>query len=205
MKKLTALILAAMMIFAACAALAGTVEYEIPEVGKLAGSTVHATVGAYHAEDNTFEVTVYGYDTFTPEAAANATVGDTVLAGGVLHQIRGTEMAGDTLYYDCDGEQFCFDRLEDGTVIARSADDDRIFMHVIAVLRLPAAAGIILEDNSDPDLDAQMKVIEGLDEILKVQAEKEAYSIGFDFYATTVTLNEALEIVKIHQDFDVAQ
>jgi len=29
-------------------------------------------------------------------------------------------------------------------------------------------------------------------------------SIGFDFYATTVTLNGKPEIVKIHQDFDVA-
>ena len=46
---------------------------------------------------------------------------------------------------------------------------------------------------------------ESLDAILKVKAEKEETSNGFDFYATTVTLNENLEIVKIHQDFDVAQ
>ena len=50
-----------------------------------------------------------------------------------------------------------------------------------------------------------MKVYGSLEEILKVKAEKEETSIGFDFYATTVTLNEKLEIVKIHQGFDVAQ
>jgi hypothetical protein len=50
-----------------------------------------------------------------------------------------------------------------------------------------------------------MKVYEGLQEVLKAKAEKEENSIGFDFYATTVTLNEKLEIVKIHQNFDVAQ
>jgi hypothetical protein len=78
-------------------------------------------------------------------------------------------------------------------------------MHAIAVVYLPAADGIVYEDNSDPDLDAQMKVVEGLEAILKAKAEKEETSIGFDFYATTVTLNEKLEIVKIHQNYDVAQ
>lgn len=77
-------------------------------------------------------------------------------------------------------------------------------MHAIAVLLLPPAEGIVYEDNSDPELDAQMKVYDGLEEILKVKAEKEETSIGFDFYATTVTLNGKPEIVKIHQDFDVA-
>ena len=78
-------------------------------------------------------------------------------------------------------------------------------MHAIAVLLLPPAEDIVYEDNSDPDLDAQIKVYYGLEEILKIKAEKEEISIGFDFYATTVTLNEKLDIVKIHQDFDVAQ
>ena len=88
---------------------------------------------------------------------------------------------------------------------ARSTDDDRVYMHAIAVLQLKPAEGIVYEDNSDPDLDAQMKVITGLEEILKAKAEKEETSIGFDFYATKVTLNEKLEIVRIHQDYDVAQ
>ncbi len=50
-----------------------------------------------------------------------------------------------------------------------------------------------------------MKAVMGLEEILKAKAEKEETSIGFDFYATKVTLNENLEIVLIHQDYDVAQ
>ena len=29
--------------------------------------------------------------------------------------------------------------------------------------------------------------------------------IGFDFYATVITLNENMEIEVIHQDYDVAQ
>ena len=88
---------------------------------------------------------------------------------------------------------------------ARSTDDDRQYMHAIAVLLLCPAEGLVYEDDSDPDLDAQMKVYDSLEEILKVKAEKEETSIGFDFYATTVTLTDKLEIVKIHQRFDVAQ
>ena len=39
----------------------------------------------------------------------------------------------------------------------------------------------------------------------KIKAEKETTSIGFDFYATVITLNENMEIEVIHQDYDVAQ
>ena len=46
---------------------------------------------------------------------------------------------------------------------------------------------------------------EGLENILAVKAEKEKTSIGFDFYATIITLNENMEIEVIHQDYDVAQ
>ena len=45
----------------------------------------------------------------------------------------------------------------------------------------------------------------GLEEILKIKAEKEETSIGFDYYATLIELNGNLEIVRIHQDYDVAQ
>ena len=41
--------------------------------------------------------------------------------------------------------------------------------------------------------------------VLKIKAEKEPTSIGFDFYATVITLNENMEIEVIHQDYDVAQ
>ena len=46
---------------------------------------------------------------------------------------------------------------------------------------------------------------EGLENILKIKAEKEENSIGFDYYATVITLNSNMEIEVIHQDFDVAQ
>ena len=117
---------------------------------------------------------------------------------GGLHQgCGGTD--GEEIVLGSSGEE------DDDSLIARSTMDDRIFMHVTAVLHLPAAEGIVFEDNSNPDLDAEPVVTEGLDAILKVKAEKEETSNGFDFYATTVTLNENLEIVKIQQDFDVAQ
>ena len=45
----------------------------------------------------------------------------------------------------------------------------------------------------------------GLDDILKIKAEKEKTSIGFHYYATIIELNDAMEIVRIHQDYDVAQ
>ena len=44
-------------------------------------------------------------------------------------------------------------------------------MNEIAVLHLPLAEGAIFEDNSDPDLDAKPVITEGLEGILKVQAE----------------------------------
>ena len=78
-------------------------------------------------------------------------------------------------------------------------------MSVVSVLYLPAAEGIVYEDNSDPDLDAEPVITEGLDAILKIKAEKEKTSIGFHYYATIIELNDAMEIVRIHQDYDVAQ
>ena len=89
-------------------------------------------------------------------------------------------------------------------MIAQSTDDDRRYMHAFAVLDLPVAQGIFFEDNSDPDAQDAV-VTSGLENILKVKAEKEENSIGFDFYATLIELNDNMEIVRIHQDFDVAQ
>ena len=89
-------------------------------------------------------------------------------------------------------------------MIARSTDDDRRYMHAFSILHLPAAAAIRYEDNSDPD-KAEAVITEGLDDILKIKSEKETTSIGFDFYATVITLNENMEIEVIHQDYDVAQ
>jgi hypothetical protein len=77
-------------------------------------------------------------------------------------------------------------------------------MHAFAILHLPAAANILYEDNSDPE-KAEAAVTNGLENILKIKAEKEETSIGFDFYATIIELNDDMEIVRIHQDYDVAQ
>lgn len=205
MKKLIALTLAVVMLCTVSLAFAKTFEPE----GQLAGKTLHATVGAYDPETKTFTVTVYEYDRFGKDTAGDLAAGDTILVGGRLYTIAGQEdLDGTTVWKSTDGEEIVLGSSgeeDDDSLIARSTMDDRIFMHVTAVLHLPAAEGIVFEDNSNPDLDAEPVVTEGLDAILKVKAEKEETSNGFDFYATTVTLNENLEIVKIHQDFDVAQ
>ena len=205
MKKLIALTLAVVMLCTVSLAFAKTFEPD----GQLAGKTLHATVGAYDPETKTFTVTVYEYDRFGKDTAGDLAAGDTILVGGRLYTIAGQEdLDGTTVWKSTDGEEIVLGSSgeeDDDSLIARSTMDDRIFMHVTAVLHLPAAEGIVFEDNSNPDLDAEPVVTEGLDAILKVKAEKEETSNGFDFYATTVTLNENLEIVKIHQDFDVAQ
>ena len=207
MKKLLSLVLAALLLFPAALSLAKTVEPET-EIDRFAGKTVHATVGAYSEETGTFTVTVYDCDRYDRGDAAKLEAGDTLLAGGYLYKITGQNDIDDTAIFLCeDGEEIYFGDAYDGgdDLIARSTMDDRIFMKAVAVLHLPAAEGIVYEDDSDPDLDAQMTVTKGLENILKVQAEKEEFSNGFNYYATSVTLNENLEIVKIHQDYDVAQ
>ena len=205
MKKQLSLVLAMLMLFPAALSLAKTVE---PDTERLAGATFHATVGEYSEETGTFTVTVYDCDRYNRGDAAKLEAGDTLLAGGYLYKITGQTSIDDTEIFLCEGgEEIYFGDAYDGgeDLIARSTMDDRIFMNVVTVLHLPAAEGIVYEDNSDPDLDAEMTVTEGLENILKVQAEKEEFSNGFNYYATRVTLNENLEIVKIHQDYDVAQ
>ena len=205
-KKLVSLILAVAMVFTGSLALAKTVEPEDPETERLAGKTVHATVGEYLDFTNAFRVTVYENDRFDDEDIDSLAAGDVLLADGRPYTVAEMTKSpdGDLMAVIGGGLEIVF--VKDGDdYSAHYTDDDRQCMHAVAVLFLPPAEGIVYEDNSDPDLDAQMKVAEGLEEILKAKAEKEETSIGFDFYATTVTLNEKLEIVKIHQDFDVAQ
>ena len=205
-RKWVAFLLALVMTFTVSLAAAKTVEPEDPETERLAGKTVSATVGEYNDLWNAFQVTVYENDRFDEEDIEGLAAGDILLANGRAFTVR--EMSetpfGDLMAVTEDGSEIVFDK-EGDEYTAHFTDDDRQCMHAIAVLLLPPAAGIVYEDNSDPDLDAQMKAAEGLDAILKAKAEKEETSIGFDFYATTVTLNEKLEIVKIHQDYDVAQ
>ena len=202
------LFLAIMVLFQTSAALAKTIEPEDTEIERYAGRTLHATVGAYDKEDGTFTVTIYDYDRYDEDDLRMLAAGDTLLAGGRLYRITGEQMVGDTKVFLCDdGEEIYFERSydDDDDINAYSTMDDRIFMKVVAVLQLPPAGNIVYEDYSDPDLDAEPVITEGLDAILPIQNEKQEYSIGFDSYSTTITLNENLEIVKIHQVFDVAQ
>lgn len=206
MKKLVALMMAVLMVFTVSLAMAKTVEPEEPETEKLAGQTVHATVGEYVDFMNAFRVTVYEDDRFDEEDIEKLAAGDILLAGGTPCTVKEIteDPDGEKMIVTEDGSEIVF--VKDGDeYTARSTDDDRQYMHAIAVLLLCPAEGLVYEDDSDPDLDAEMKTYGNLEEILKVKAEKEETSIGFDFYATTVTLNEKLEIVKIHQGFDVAQ
>jgi outer membrane lipoprotein-sorting protein len=206
MKKTVSLILAALMIFTVSLAMAKTVEPESTETNGLAGVTVHATVGDYDAQTKTFTVTLYDDDRFDIDHIEKLNVGDTLLAGGYLYQVKEkTETKdGDILVVTEDGSEIVFFQVGDDDMIAQSTDDDRRYMHAFSILHLPAAATLRYEDDSDPEKEKAV-VTEGLDNILKIKAEKETTSIGFDFYATIITLNENMEIEVIHQDYDVAQ
>ena len=206
MKKTLSLILAAVMMFTVTLAMAKTVEPESTETDGLAGTTVHATVGEYNAQENTFTVTLYDDDRFDIDKIVKLETGDTLLAGGSLYKVREKteEGNGDILVVTEDGYEIVFYQVGDEDMIAQSTDDDRRYMHAFSILRLPAAPNLRYEDNSDPDLEEAV-VTEGLENILKIKAEKEETSIGFDFYATIITLNDDMEIEVIHQDYDVAQ
>ncbi len=206
MKKALSLVLAAIMIFTVSLAAAKTIEPESTETGGLAGTVIHATVGVYDAQTNTFTVTLYDDDCFDIGKIKKLEAGDTLLAGGWVYQVteKKEDEEGNITVVTGDGNEFVFFQVGDDDMVARNTVDDRRCMHAFGVLHLPAAAAIRYEDNSDPE-KADAVVTEGLENILKIKAEKEAHSIGFDFYATIITLNENMEIEVIHQDYDVAQ
>jgi len=206
MKKAVSLILALMILFTASLAMAKTIEPESTETNGLAGVTVHATVGEYNAQTKTFTVTLFDDDRFDIDQIKKLEVGDTLLAGGWLYIVKEKteEENGDFKVVTEDGSEIVFFQVGDAGMIAQSTDDDRRYMHAFSILHLPAAATIRYEDDSDPE-KAEAVVTEGLENILKVKAEKEENSIGFDFYSTIITLSENMEIEVIHQDYDVAQ
>ena len=206
MKKTVSLILAAMMILTASLAMAKTIEPESTETNGLAGMTIHATVGEYDELSKTFRVTLYDDDRFDIDKIVEMKAGDTLVAGGSVYKVKEkTEQeSGDFLVITEDGSEIVFVQVGDEDMIAQSTDDDRRYMHAFSILRLPAAATLRYEDNSDPE-KTDAVVTEGLEDILKIKAEKEETSIGFDYYATIITLNENMEIEVIHQDYDVAQ
>ncbi len=206
-KILVSLMLAVMMVLGAAAASAMTLEPDDTEIERLAGAILHATVGPYDQDTQTFTLTVYDCDRYDRDDVARLAIGDNVLAGGWIYTIIGTEQIDDTLVFKCEGgEEICFGKAydDDDDLIARSTFDDRIFMHVVNEVHLPAAENIILEDDSDPD-GMNPLVYTRLADVLAVQAEKEENSNGLSFYATTVTINRNLIIEKIHVAFDVAQ
>ena len=149
---------------------------------------------------------LYDDDRFSVDKIEKLEAGDTLLAGGQLYIVKEKteEEGGDIKVVTEDGSEIVFVQVGDADMIAQSTDDDRRYMHAFAILRLPAADGIRYEDQSDPEKEEAV-VVEGLENILAAKAEKEKTSIGVDFYATIITLNENMEIEVIHQDFDVAQ
>lgn len=206
MKKLIALILTIALMLTAGLALAKTVEPENTEYEKLAGIVVNATMGEYNQDTKTFTVFLYEDDCFDIEDIEKMKVGDTLLAGERLYKVKEKTEAdsGDIMIVTEGGEEIVFVQVGDDHMMAESTDDDRRFMHAFAILHLPAAENILYEDNSDPDKE-DAEVTTGLENILKIKAVKEETSNGFDFYATIIELNDEMEIVRIHQDFDVAQ
>lgn len=207
MKKLIALTLALVMLLTVSLAFAMTLEPKNTVIESLAGATINATVGEYNEDTKTFLVTLYDDDQYEIDKVEKLAAGDTLLAGGRIHTVKETKETEDGgIMIVCeDGEEIVFVQVGDDHFTAESTFDNRRFMHAFAELHLPAAEGIVYEDNSNPEPEAKPVLAEGLEAILKAKAEKEETSIGFDFYATVITLNEKLEIERIHQDFDVAQ
>jgi len=206
LKKTAAMVLALVLCLTAGISLAEGMKPDDPDIDRLAGAAFNATVGAYNEDTKTFQVTIYVEDIFDKDAAEKLTAGSIFLAGGWRYVAQTVEPQTDgTILIKCeDGEEMYFTPVGDDGMSLRSVFNDRRYMSVIAVVNLPAAANIRLEDASDPD-STEPKVVTGLEEILKVKAEKEETSNGLDYYATKVTLNSDFEIELIHQDYDVAQ
>lgn len=206
MKKLITLTLAVVMLLTVSAASAKTMAPDNDGYEDLPGIVVNATVGEYNEVMKTFKVTLYTDDSFEVEDVEKLAVGDLMIAGGQLFTVKekAEDENGEIMVTAEDGAEIVFIQVGDDHMMAQSTDDDRRYMHAFAVLYLPAAEGIVYEDNSDPEKEEAV-VTKGLEEILKIKAEKEETSIGFDYYATLIELNDRMEIVRIHQDYDVAQ
>lgn len=201
-----ALLMAIVITFACTAAFARTFGPDDSDYDDLPGITCHATVGAYDEFDKTLQVTLYADDLYEIDDLEKIGAGDRLIAGGRVYTVaeKQEDEYGDFIVKCEDGMEIVFSQAGDDKMTAQILEDDRRFMHAFAILYLPAAGNITLEDSSDPDAEAPT-VYTGLEEILKVKAEKEENSIGLDYYATVITLNGNMEIERIAQDFDVAQ
>ncbi|MBR4577080.1 MAG: hypothetical protein IKO25_07745 [Clostridia bacterium] len=205
-KKLVSLTLAVVMLFSVSLAFAKTVEMEDTDYEHLAGIVVNATVGEYDEVSKTLTVTLYEDDAYDIEDVLKLEAGDVFLAGGHLFKVKEVKLEEDGSVHVTteEGEEMYFITVGDEDMIVQSSINDRRYMHAFAILHLPVAENLVYEDDSDPEKENAV-VTTGLEEILKIKAEKEETSIGFDYYSTIIELNENLEIVRIHQDYDVAQ
>ena len=94
-KKLVSFILALIMVFTVSLALAKTVEPEAPETERVAGKTLHATVGEYIDFLNVFRVTVYENDRFKGDEIDSLAAGDILLADGRPYTVKEMSAAPD--------------------------------------------------------------------------------------------------------------
>lgn len=209
MKKLIALVLVLALALGVSMAAAEKAVPDIEGVDLETGAPFHAAIGEFNPTDKTIELRVYAYDKFDEDDVKKLTAGDVILAGGDLYVITDEkEIDGERVFVCSDGNEIYFEKIDGSNddLIARKITDDRIFMNEVSVLRLPIADNAVYEDDSDPDLDVPAKVYTGLEEVLKViEAANGGQPYGMFPSAVTVTLNERMEIVKIHQAYDVGQ
>ena len=193
-------LLAVVMLLTATAALAQTVEpiqELMPE--SLAGHTFTATLKTYDTEIECFPAVFYEKDTYKKEEVESLKVGDAlVFCDGehIISNIGKSPMDTLELQFE-DGEEILLDENEDGTFSARMSTDDMECMHIQDEWNLKPAADIVLIDRSYIEKDEPVTV-NGLEAILKLQAQREEESIGFDYTVTTIELNENSEIAVIH-------
>ena len=209
MKKLIALVLVLALALGVSMAAAEKAVPDIEGVDLETGAPFHASFGEFNSTDKTFQLHVYAYDKYDEDDVKKLTAGDTILAGGELYLITDEEeIDGGRVFVCSDGNEIYFEKLNGSSddLVARTITDGRIFMNVVSVLRLPIAEDAVYEDDSDPNLEVPAKVYTGLEEILKAIDEASAgQPFGMNASAITVTLNDRMEIVKIHQAYDVGQ
>lgn len=208
MKKLTALVLALALALSVSLAFAGQVEPEVHGVKKLSDTSFNATVGEYDPNYKTFTLYVTAAEQFKKADVEKLAVGDTLVVGGWPYKVQEIkETDGYKVYVTDDFGEIYFDTLDEvdsDHLVARSLMNGKVFSNVVTILYLKATEDMVFEDDSEPDLNAQMKVVNGLQDFLAVKTTLDADNRLFGD-ATTITVNENMEITKIHLAYDVTQ
>lgn len=204
-KKLTALFVALAIMISATCAFAATLEPEEAKLEKLSGATFNASVMEFHPEDQSFRVTVFENEMFEKEDVEKLQAGDLVVVDGFRKKVASVnkEEDGAILMTTDSGEEYYFTPSGDEMSVT-NAIDDRTGMRIVTEVYLPLAKDCVLEDKSDLEA-AEPKVSKGAEEIMKAKEALEKDSIGLDYYATTVSVNENLEITHITRNYDVSQ